>query len=475
MPLIVDPDLLNDQATDLGTSEVFIDTSAQTIALRATGNLASPDGVTIKAVYSFLKEEWTGDPHSKNLPGFPFPMRPLTDAKFELVEGWTWADTTTEGLLRRGGWTVYNTAGNVIEDWANIQSLGTVGGTDQLYYTQVSGTNPTPAPADFVFAGPVDEAVQVLDDPNGDGNFVDGYDYRSFFKVYNRIQGNVYNEAALSDLSNSAMDEPVAYGFAVGASVDPKITVSDGDIDTLAPYTGMSLTTYATPQSRTIAGVSRDFGVIIDGNGGTAEQIYNWMQRQLRKATDIDADATGTIIGKVSDPPLDFVTAILKTQQISNPQAGGDGVYIDNILPADVNRITFTDNTGTERVENFQAAVTFEFNDNLVNDANGEYWVYFTTLPGADDDWGESGATLVDDAAGADMTGAITAGSIQHTFAYTTNSQGGRTPDTDAPITVVAIGHDTGQYARVTGTIEKNVTNKVSISGALERNYDNPV
>lgn len=475
MALITDPDSLNDQATDLGTSEVFINTTAKTIALRVYGNLATPDGVTLKALYSFLKEEWTGDPHSKNLPAFPFPLTPITDAYFEIGEGWTWANTTTEGLIRRAGWTVYNASGNPIEWWANIQSLGAVGGTDQLYYTQDSTELYTPTINNFVFAGPVDEAIQVADDPNGDGNFVDGYDYRNYLKVFNRIRPNTYNAAALSDLSNATMDEPVAYGFAVGVGPDPKITVSDNDIDTLSPYTGMSITSYATAQARTIASVSRNFGWIINGNSGTAEQIYNWMQRQLRKSTDIDADVTGAVKGQVMDPPLDFVTATLITQAVGNSQAGGTGVYIDNALAADVNRIAFTDNTGTIRYEDFQAVITLNFNTNLVSDANAEYWVYFTTLPGASDDWGESGAVIVDDAAAADMVGTISAASVQRTFDYTNNNQGGRTPDTDADVTIVAIGHDTGQYVRTTTTIEKNVTNSASLVAPLERNYDNPV
>lgn len=464
MALITDPDDLADQPTDLGTSEAFINTTTKRIYLRVYDVLTT-DGVTEKCVYSFLKEEWTGDPHSKNLPAFPFPMVPITDQFYELVDGWDWGDATTRQLIRRGGWNVRDAGGTLQETWANIQSLGTVGGTDQLYYTQATGFAPTIT--NLVYTGPADEAVQVYD--NG------VFDYTGYFKLYNRIQGNTYSAAALSDLSNALMNEPVAYGFAVGAATDPKITVSDNDIDTLAPYTGMSITSYATPQARTIAGVSRDFGWIINGNSGTAEQIYNWMQRQLRKATDIDADATGAVTGQVMDPPLDFVTATLITRAVGNSQAGGTGVYIDNILAADVNRITFTDNTGTVRAENFQAALTLEFNPNLVNDASAEYWVYFTTLPGANDDWGESGAIIVDDAAGADMTGLANAASIQHTFAYTTNNQGTRTPDTDADITVVAIGHATGQYVKATSTIEKNVTNKVSLTAPLERNYSNPV
>ena len=51
MALITDPDNLNQ-----GT-EVDFDTVAKTITLNTAGNL-STDGVTLKALYSFCKEEW---------------------------------------------------------------------------------------------------------------------------------------------------------------------------------------------------------------------------------------------------------------------------------------------------------------------------------------------------------------------------------------------------------------------------------
>lgn len=91
-----------------GTTEVFIDTSAKTIRLNLDGNL-STDGVTLKALYSFLKEEWKNDPFTKNLPAFPFPMVPITDESFELVDGWDFANDWSRWLIRTGGWTVRNT------------------------------------------------------------------------------------------------------------------------------------------------------------------------------------------------------------------------------------------------------------------------------------------------------------------------------------------------------------------------------
>jgi hypothetical protein len=63
---------------------------------------------------------------------------------------------------------------------------------------------------------------------------------------------------------------------------------------------------------------------------------------------------------------------------------------------------------------------------------------------------------------------------VQKQFAYDTNAQGGRTAGTDAAITVVGIGLDTGQYVKATATIQRTTSNSVSLVAALERNYSNP-
>jgi hypothetical protein len=90
---IIDPDLLADSAADDGSTEVYINTSTKTIKLVVVGDLSNTgvqneNGVTLKALYSFLKEEWRSDPNTKNLAAFPFPMVPITDESFEFVEGW---------------------------------------------------------------------------------------------------------------------------------------------------------------------------------------------------------------------------------------------------------------------------------------------------------------------------------------------------------------------------------------------------
>ena len=168
--------------------------------------------------------------------------------------------------------------------------------------------------------------------------------------------------------------------FPVGNETDLKISATDATIDGSAPYTGMSITWFATPQARLIGGSSRDFGIIVDGNNGTAEQIYEFVQRQLRKLTDIDADAD-IFIGRLSDELLFFTGDTLRAGSTdsppNNPDGGGTGVYIDNFDSNDTNRLEFVDNLGVIRTFPFVAAGTITFNSFLVSDSMGTFWMFF--------------------------------------------------------------------------------------------------
>ena len=72
MALLTDPDSLNQ-----GT-EVTVTPSTKTIKLNRAGNLSS-DGVTLKCLSSFLKEEWKSD---ASLMKYPSPMGPITADQF---------------------------------------------------------------------------------------------------------------------------------------------------------------------------------------------------------------------------------------------------------------------------------------------------------------------------------------------------------------------------------------------------------
>jgi hypothetical protein len=99
--------------------------------------------------------------------------------------------------------------------------------------------------------------------------------------------------------------------------------------------------------------------------------------------------------------------------------------------------------------------------------------MFFTTLPGAGNDFGESGALLVQNSSGVNITGSVSSASIPFSFAYDSNVQGGRTSGTDAAVTVVAIGANTAQYVSTTATIARSTGQNISLVAALERNYQN--
>jgi hypothetical protein len=97
------------------------------------------------------------------------------------------------------------------------------------------------------------------------------------------------------------------------------------------------------------------------------------VQSALRKAADIDA-GSGTKTGKITNALLQFVGDTLKTRLDSE-----GGVFIDNFLTTDTNRLVFVDDTGTERTFPYVAAISINFGDNLVLDANAIFKMFFTT------------------------------------------------------------------------------------------------
>ena len=628
MALITDPDNLNQ-----GT-EVDFDTTLKTITLNIAGNLSN-DGVTLKALYSFCKEEWKD---FANLIAVEFPFVPITDESYELVEGWDFADDASRYLIRTGGWAVKNTSGAFTQKWAGIVGLGTIEANDQLYFNQGQGA------VNIQLTGQVNQAVQIYDDPNGDGNLTDGFggdggDRTGVFTLFVREQAQTYDSANLVSIGVSALDSQ-AYRFPINTGGDTKISASDNTIDTTAPYTDatnqftatdisfttnntittagavdfsgltagdkiivttasglndgtyevstanattitvtttdiqtetagaagsvtvaqtlMSISYYSSPQARTISGASYNFGVIIDAAGGTAEEVYEFVQRQLRRNIDINAETTGgDVIGKTTDELLEFVGNDLKVAEAVsgiasvNPEGGGTGVFIENFQAADTNRLFFVDNLGATVQFDFVAVTTLSFNPNLTNDTDAIFRVFFTTNPAGN--YGTSSAVIVHandkvestdisftatdtiTTAGAVDFGVFAAGeyiqvensasnngffkiasittvtnpndtitvdttfstianesagaavditqaamgdingnaTIQFDFNYDNNQQGGRTQATDAPITVVAIGLQTGQFVSTETTIERTVTNSASLVAPLERNYEN--
>lgn len=465
MAKILDPDYLV-RATSLANlgvnGNIFINTTGLTITLATYSGLTN-EGVTLQAVYSYLKEEWKDD---SVLPKFDFPMVSITNEQFELKDGWNFGDTTTKNLIRDGGWALVS-GGTNIEEYMNITTLGSFNSSaDQAYYLQVPEVSGG-TPVDIVLSGEVNQAIQIYSAPG-----LSNYNYRSFFQIFLREQGKTYDFGDLITDQNIPELTYKKYALPLSNSLDTKISVSDTTIATTSPYTGMSITW--TGVSRTIGASGYNFNVVINGNNGTAEQIYQFVQYKLRQMSDIDVGA-GTHRGDITEELLEFVGDTLKTKYTSY-----GGVYIDNFQATDTNRLVFVDNLGVERTFPYVAAGSISFNDNLQSSSDAKYWMFFTNDDAGDNlgrDFGTSNAIIVKNNSSSDITGLVGGQpSITFDYDYDGNIQrGAASAGTNAPVTIIAIGTDTAQHVKATGTIIRSTSNNFTLVSALERNYSNPV
>lgn len=449
MPKITSRALLN-----VGT-ELTIDEGAKTFTLNAAGNLVAKDGVTLQALYSKFVELWATPSYQDS----PFPMYAIDalSGQFQFgtdgatFNGWKPANDTTRQMLRDGGWSEYNAAGQLARQYVGIVGLGTVSAGSQLYYQKVLGG----AASNFTFTDQCNEGIQVFGDATN-GNF----DSRTYFKSYVREYGKKYKDSVLADTGKTSTGAFLV-NMLLSNEDDLKIQANDAAM-TGAPYNGINVSYYTANQTRTIGGVSRNFKIIINGNNATLEQIYTKIQYLLRQPTDINTSGTaGVKTGKIQSELLKFVGDTLVTSQ---------SVYIDNIQAADSNRIEFYDDSNTLRTNPYTAAGTMTFNAPLQG-AGSSYRLIFTTLPGAGNDFGESGAVTVNDAAGTPITGTISSGGISFTFDYDGNTQGGRTAGTDAAVTLIGIRPGSGKYVAASGTLTRSKAIALSLVAETDRVY----
>lgn len=608
MAKLTDPDSLSVAVnTTATTEEVEIQTGAKTIEFRIAGNLddtapGKTSGLTGKCAYSFLKEEWLANP---TLRRFRFPIKMIFEGSFIWVNGWAPANQQTRDLLRDAGFEE-QVSGK--KNACNI-SLGSMNdsASDLGYYIQTQSH--TAPPTDYDKTGELNENIDITA-------------ATTYLKAFLREQGKTYSEYELLTEQGLASLTFQAYSFPLVNSIDQKINESDANIDTNAPYTGMEInylkgsgfTTWANStvypagavvQSLTgrwfftaLGGTSNgtdvgnDTGVtdwvayagefqigslyyagnrVINANGGTDIQAYNFMQRQLRLTTSINSD-TVTPVAQGGFGLVNGEVAQLLGSYEGDTLILAPGVVLTNFNTNSTNNInhqTINVDTGgldsndvplsvTRRAFPFKAAGNFVFSDNFVAepDIDTVYTVYFDwitedistgiALTGASGatatlDWtadagilnhltngdyinvagftgtttnnglylvtgtpsantvtvtkqdgvtvvnetaGNSvtvhlnpfespGAIIVDNDAGTDLDAQITAKTIAWDFDYTNNNQGGRTPNTPAPCTIVAISKDGAEWAEASFTISAATGLNIPVNGNDERNYEN--
>lgn len=445
MAIIIDPDNL------ALTTDIVIDTAAKTIEIKTTGsvsNAGSTGGVSGQALYSWLKEQWKT---SATFIKYPFPMEAITPEQFEFKDGWAPKDDTTRALIRSAGWAEKNTSGVTLRKYMGVVSLGSIGATDQPYFRWNSG-----AKTDFAFQGPINQAVQIFGDAaNGNFDYSDGGDT---FTIYVREQGKTFGSSNNTAIGASVLTYQ-AYRFPLSNATDLKVTTDDATIASSAPWNQIQVEFFGTDQNRNIDGTSAPFRIIVTDASGSAstKQIYEKIQYQLRQNADIDAGA-GSVIGATADAILSFVGETL---------VGATSVAIDGLNANYLNSVELYDKNGVKRLYPFVAAGTINFGANA-GSGDFKYVMYFNSGFGSDS------AIIVNDKDGTPITGTYSGSPVSFTFAYDTNTQGGRTPATDAAVKLVGLGLTGGQYVSVDATITRSAGQSVLLAPAIERNYSNP-
>lgn len=441
--------------------EITIDTTAKTFTLNAGtsfGSLIAKDGVTLQALYSKFIKLWEYSFYNR----FPFPMYAI-DAKsgqFQFgtdggkFNGWKPADDTTRQMLRDGGWSefltgVYDVNGNLTSggtlarQYVGIVSLGDVNTGAQLYYQRAT----TDGPTNFTFTDEANEGIQVFGDASN-GNF----DKRTYFKAYAREEQKTYSSSTLADTGQTGTGA-YTVNVLLSNATDLNTLVADAGIG-VSPYTGITVSYYTTDQIRDLndPGDNFPFRIIVAGNGATLQQIYTKVQYLLRQATSINSSGdAGSKIGKVQDELMYFVGPDLYCKQ---------GVFIDNLDPNFLNNVYFIDQNGVARQYNYASAGTLTFNSFLTSGSTGYYRMYITDSVTGPDDYGTANAITVNDKDGNPIAGVINAATKSFTFAYDTNTQGGRSvftsPAGDVPVTVVAGNKGVAKPVVASGVISKS-------------------
>jgi hypothetical protein len=445
----------------VGTN-ITIDEVAKTFTLIAstdgstTNGLIAKDGVSLAALYSKFVDLWTTGGYQDS----PFPMYAIDrlSGQFQFgtdgstFSGWKPANDTTRQMLRDGGWTEYHSSGAVSREYVGIVGLGTVSTGAQLYYQKTS----TAAPVNFTFTDQANEGIQVIGNAVVDPTTTT-FDSRAYFKGFVREYGKKYKDSVLADTGKTSTGAFIV-NLLLSNEDDLKIQANDAAMSG-APYSGITVSYYTADQQRTIGGTQYPFRVIINAAGATLEQVYTKIQYLLRQNININTAGTaGTVTGKTAAALLSFLGDTLETST---------GVYIDNVAPADSNRVVFKDQNGVARTNPYIASGTITFNSFLVG-SGSSFRLMYAAPPGAGDDYGESGAVTVLDYTNNPISGTISSGVYNFSFDYDGNTQAGFAPGTDRAVVLMGIRPGFGKFAVSLG----NLTRSKNISLALVAEQD---
>ncbi len=168
--------------------------------------------------------------------------------------------------------------------------------------------------------------------------------------------------------NNIGMYEIIGFTSTSIVTVDRDFGTTEGSITYQLRAQGMSIEFFATAQVKQgLDGGDRNFGIVVTGNDGTAQEVFEFIQYKLRTLGDIDSDSD-TAVGRTMDGMARFVgdTGEFGTPDglsfPRNPDGGGSGVFVDGLNASSLNDVVFYDNTNTARTFPETITVTLDFN-----------------------------------------------------------------------------------------------------------------
>jgi hypothetical protein len=222
---------------------------------------------TLQNFASYLMEQWiveggTGGAFANK----PFPLAANGPNSFSWRDGWvadltTYPNTITN--LSRDGMRYINASGNVTAVWCAILTSGAPTGEQVRYQQSDAGTTVN---ADNT--GEMDQLVQIISDPNGDGSYADGYDRSGYLVLKVQAEGYDQAESNVVTLYGTLEDQLYVVGLAPTAN------------GIAAGLPGGFTNTTLTIEQGTYTEDSKTFSVrIIDQVGGSSgTEIMQWLR-----------------------------------------------------------------------------------------------------------------------------------------------------------------------------------------------------
>lgn len=503
MATIVDLDdlrLSSQAGSGTPDGEVFINatSSPPTIELISTtewagSNFTAAEGVSLQALYSFLKDQWKNN-DTDDWFRYNFPMEAITSEQFEFVQDWEPFNDTTRSYIRTGGWSEKDASNPAVakQEWLGVITLGSIGAAQTAYYAWYNATTEAflTSPANFSFFGPVNQAVKIYGDASN-GNF--DYRLRQLF-VYIRptptgtsgsVTGYTFDQSSTVAIGSGASVTTQVYRFPLTTATDLDVTLTDAEVAALITSAGLeilfdqtSLTSATLPIA--LAGGTYNFTHLIRSSNGDSEaltpsEVYNFVQYSLRQSTNINDDSTGARIGQLTEKLAGFVGSVLQTFAIGS--ADDEGVMIDNIDTGNTANFKYRDNTNVLRAYPTVASGTIVFNNNLIEDPSTRYWMFYQNANSGSNVYPGSTALLAKDFNGNDITGylhikpnqvvvdsATLDGTITAGTSTLTSTSGGFTLDSfNGKVLRITAGNNIGFYF-----ITDTTANTIVINGTFE-------